>query len=102
MLNRAGIKSKIIDTDYEHLKVVVDGKWYNLNLCMFEGPSGDTPYKEYDHYAFLFSGTQAYNYDFIYHHAKPSKQNMNENPLATSTRFDFIQYCIGERKMELM
>ena len=98
LLTRAGIKSKIIVTDYEHLKVVVDGAWYNLDPYLFEGPRGDTPYKGYDYSFFLFSDTQAYNYDFIYHYSKSSKQNTNENPSATSTRFDFIQYCIDEGK----
>ncbi len=103
LLTRAGIKSKIIETDYEHLKVAVDGKWYNLDPYLFEGPRGDTPYKGYDYSFFLFSDTQAYNYDFIYHYNKSSKQNTKENPPATSTRFDFIQYCIDEgKKMGLM
>ena len=98
LLTRAGIKSVIVPGYYGacRLKVVVDGKWYNVDPYLLEEPEGDTLYKGYNFAFFLFSDTQAYNYDFIYGYDKPSEKNTEENPTATSTRFDFIQYCIDE------
>lgn len=91
MLTKAGIKSKITETDYEHLKVTVDEKWYNLDPYLFDT---STPANGYNFEFFLFSDTQAYNYDSIYHYG----QNSSGTPSATSTRFDFMQYCINEGK----
>lgn len=104
LLERAGLKVKYISDVSSGLclKVSIDGRWYNLDHYRMD-PSGEDSSGHgawsYTMPFFLFSDNEAYKYHSQYY-SKPSKRLEKDNPVANSTRFDFLDMILNKAKKD--